>query len=255
MASLIIKKVSMNGEDVEGVAEEVVEEVRVEGEDAVNQKLYGIGVEIDDIWPEKVIGNISKMETDELKQAVEIIKKTNKDGDFSLEAFDNDDFLINMINNVDLNEIPKYLDNTFKYARRGDYDPNFVLCFRRAIPTEEEKTENFWSTNFNEVLNGLRAEISEEQRILSAINVTTLNQLEKHGIVTTNRGISDGEIAIDPNKNFPSTSFLFRYKPWKESVHLKSLLEKGAISREQVLSKLKENNLLRMKEQGLPVDS
>lgn len=99
---------------------------------------------------------------------------------------------------------------------------------------------------------GLKSEINKEQRMHSVIMVTTLQKLINHGIVITNRGVSDGEIAIDPNKNF--NQFLFMYKPQGEFYSLVNFLEKGGISREELLTQLRNTAVERAIKQGLPLN-
>ena len=216
-----------------------------------NQQFYGIPAYVDDVYPPFVDGKISQMSVAQLKSYVNQVKSMNSE--YNLPCFMNDDFIVNMINNVGFEEIEKYMINTAKYNdhKNLDYDENYVLFFRRAIPSEEAKTENFWSESFNEVAMGLRHEIQGEQRFHSVINVTTLKDLRNHGVVTTDRGISDGEISIDPNKNF--SKFLFRYKPVSEIFELNRYLENGGISRKELLLRLEKDRIDIMKLQGLPV--
>lgn len=181
---------------------------------------------------------------------------TDKFGDkLSATIFRDDDFFTNFINSVPSEEQEHYIENTINYAYNGkqkkEYNPNYVIVARRAVPSYESKPENFWSVDPNEPLNGLSNEIQKEQRLHSVIMVSTLGKLIEHGIVSTNRGVSDGEIAIDPNKNF--SDFLFMYKPQREFYQLVDYLEKGGIKREKLLEQLKDTAVERAIKQGLPI--
>ena len=145
-----------------------------------------------------------------------------------------------------------YVQNTINYGRNLSYDSRYVLVARRVVPSYEPKSENFWSTDPNESLNGLRNEIRDEQRFHSVVMVTSLEKLENHGLsMTKGRGGSDGEIVIDPNKTF--NDFLFMYKPRSEFYNLLDFLEKGGIGREELLSKLRDTAYDRAVAQGLPI--
>lgn len=218
-----------------------------------DEKIYGIHSFLEDIWPGFVEGNIHNMNYKDLEQMVGFVKKFYVDNNLYIPCFEDDDFIINLINSVNIEDIPKYMINTSNYQMRKECDENYVLCFRRAVPSVEPKPENFWSTEFIEVTKGLQVEINNEQRLHSVINVTTLAELKKHGIVITTRGVSDGEIAIKPNKTF--SKFLFRYKPCREFWELESYLRDGGKTRDEILGQLRESSFDRMREQGfLPED-
>ena len=195
-----------------------MEKVDIIKEICKNQQFYGIPCYYEDAVFESIDGNLSKMNENQVKEYIEQIRSLNKEKNYDLPCFDNEDFIVNIINNIDIDEIEKYMLNTKEYIMHHECDKNYVLLFRRAIPSDEPITENFWTTNFNEVFRGLSMEISGDQRIHSVINIATLDSLERHGVVVTDRGVTDGEVAIDPNKNF--NSFLFRYKPWIENFEL-----------------------------------
>lgn len=170
-----------------------------------------------------------------------------------LTFFKDDDFFRNFINQISEEEREKYIENTIKYLLENQYDANYVIVARRAVPSYESKPESFWTTEAHEALYGLRNEIQAEQRLHSVIMVSTLGNLIEHGLSETiGRGESDGEIVIDPNKNFEK--FLFMYKPIEEFWELEDYLKEGGITREQLLEQLRATAVERAKIQGLPVN-
>lgn len=177
--------------------------IMIEDEE-LNEELYGIPCWAEDVYTGAYKGKISKISDKKLVELVKYFMKLNEESKYSLMSFMKEDFIVNLINNVEIEDVSKYLINTMKYQLKKEYDSKYVLCFRRAVPSEYPKTENFWSTEFGEVHNGLTPEIVGAERLHSVINVTTLDKLEEHGVVVTGRGVSDGEIAIDPNKAFDS---------------------------------------------------
>ena len=211
-----------------------------------------------DIWDEIELYGVAERMEDEYsdKEKEDIVRKwENRFGKLKHTFFTDEDFLTNFINRVPSEDWEKYIENTLNYnegyAKKGEYDPKYVIVARRAVPSYEGKPENFWTSNANEVLRGLGYEIREEQRLHSVINISTLDKLIEHGIVSTTRGVSDGEISIDPNKTF--SEFLFRYKPMREFVRLYEYLEKGGKSREEVLNELRATATERAIQQGLPI--
>lgn len=213
-----------------------------------------------DIWEETnfygVVDELEDKYSDTEKKEIKD-RLIAKFGDkLSATMFRNKDFFTNFINSIPLEEQDQYVENTINYAFRNkdnkQYDPNYVIVARRAVPSYESKPENFWSVDPNEPLNGLGNEIPKEQRLHSVIMVSTLGRLIKHGIVTTNRGVSDGEVAINPNKNF--SDFLFMYKPQREFYQLVDYLENGGIKREELLEQLRATATERAIRQGLPIE-
>lgn len=220
-----------------------------------NEEIYGIHTFLEDIVPSFLHGNMHNMSEKEINQAVKDLLSFYNDNNLFAPCFEDVDFLLNLINNVDVHDIPKYMVNTDNYLRHKEYDKKYVLCFRRAVPSDSSKPETFWSTEFNTVKQGLRYEIGigSPQRLHSVINIATLDSLEQHGIVhTMGRGVSDGEVAINPNKDF--SSFLFRYKPISEFFSLRDYIANGGIERDELLHQLAETSLERMRKQGLIVD-
>lgn len=214
-----------------------------------------------DIWEETnfygvvddVVDKYTYAEKQEIKDKLNAIFGTALSTTFLRNA----DFFTNFINYIPPEEYSKYIENTINYgfhdATRKPYDPNYVLVARRAVPSYKSKPENFWSTDPNEPLCGLKNEIQNEERLHSVIMVSTLGKLLNHGQVYTSRGRSDGEIAIDPNKNF--SDFLFMYKPHSEFFELVDYLKNGGIKREELLEQLRATAAERAIAQGLPVKS
>ena len=212
-----------------------------------------------DIWEETnfygVVDELEDKYSDTEKKEIKDRLIAKFGDNLSATIFRDEDFFTNFINSIPLEEQDQYIENTINYALNGkskkQYDPSYVIVARRAVPSYESKPENFWSTDPNEPLNGLGNEIPKEQRLHSVIMVSTLGKLIEHGIVTTNRGVSDGEIAIDPNKNF--SDFLFMYKPQREFYQLVDYLEKGGIKRETLLEQLRATATGRAINQGLSI--
>lgn len=213
-----------------------------------------------DIWEETELYGVDELEdkySDEEKKEL-LSKWESKYGSIIKYQFFGDmDFLTNFINKIPAEEWDKYISNTINYkggyAKKDEYDPKYVIVARRAVPSYESKPENFWTSNANEVFRGLSNEIRKEQRLHSVIMISTLEKLNQHGRVYTNRGVSDGEIALDPNKTF--SEFLFRYKPGRELSGLQQYLDNGGKSREEVLAELRETAVERAIAQGLPVNT
>lgn len=212
------------------------------------------------IWEETELYGVDELEdkySDEEKKEL-LSKWESKYGSIiKYEFFGDMDFLTNFINKIPAEEWDKYVSNTINYkdgyAKKDEYDPKYVIVARRAVPSYESKTENFWTSNANEVFRGLSNEVRKEQRLHSVIMISTLEKLNQHGRVYTNRGVSDGEIALDPNK--PFSDFLFRYKPGRELYRLQQYLDNGGKSREEVLAELRETAVERAIAQGLPVNT
>lgn len=213
-----------------------------------------------DIWEETELYGVDELEdkySDEEKKEL-LSKWESKYGPIIKYQFFGDmDFLTNFINKIPAEEWDKYISNTINYkegyAKKDEYNPQYVIVARRAVPSYESKPENFWTSNADEVFRGLSNEVRKEQRLHSVIMISTLEKLNQHGRVYTNRGVSDGEIALDPNKTF--SDFLFRYKPCRELYSLQQYLDNGGKSREEVLAELRETAVERAIAQGLPVNA
>lgn len=201
---------------------------------------YGVIDDLDDKYEENEKEALRSNLTDRFGNAI------------SSTFFGNKDFFTNFINNIPENELKMYVENTINHSMGKQYDPKYVIVARRAVPSYDAKPENFWSSDPHIPLQGLHAEVAKETRLHTVIMVTSLKKLQEHGIVdTSNGGKSDGEIAIDPNKNF--SDFLFMYKPPHEFFELVEYLENGGKKREDVLSMLKDSAIARAVNQGLPI--
>lgn len=218
----------------------------------LDEKLYGLRLLVDYVCPAFFDGYLSKISMNELPKAVRCFMKMARKYKLTIQCFEDEMFMLNLLNHVELDDVPKYIDNTSKYLMRKECDHRFVLCFRRALPSDYPKNENFWTTDYRIASCCLRYEISGPLRLHSVIHVTTLGKLEEHGIVNTTTGaVTDGEIAIDPNKNFDG--ILFRYKLSDEYDELEEYLNNGGITRQELLDKCEATKYERMKNQGLPV--
>ena len=163
------------------------------------------------------------------------VEKLCKDSDFS-EAF------TQAI--TDKEEQIKFLMNTSRYNnRQDDYDPKYVLLFRRTLPSEESKPEERWTDEYMQVLNGLRREIPEgPHRFHSIILCDSLEHLlstgEKQGETNS---FTDGEIVVDFDK-YDQDSCVCKFKPHREKEALEEYLQtEGALSQEETLKKVQEH--------------
>jgi hypothetical protein len=193
--------------------------------------------------------------TAEEQKIIEIWNKKLADKNIlEYTVFSDANFLREFLNVIPNSEQFEYVKNTCDYyiGRACNYD--YVIVTRRAVPSETPKPEVFWTTEHRVVISGLRRELPEKspQRLHSVVMVSTLGNLKRHGFSDTSGGSSDGEIVIDPNKNF--SDFLFMYKPEYEIKYLDSYLKDGGITREALLLELKKTANKRMRLQGLEVD-
>lgn len=163
------------------------------------------------------------------------------ENDIQLTSFRDAEFLDEFLIEVPEEDQFKYVKNTVNYLYNKEYDPKYVLVFRRAVPSTTPKPETFWSTEYRVPRFGLRAEIplSSPQRLHSVIMVSTLSALETHGIIDSGSAMSDGEISIDYTKTF--TDFLFMYKPFDEIQDLEKYLSGGGKKIEEILAELSRN--------------
>lgn len=173
------------------------------------------------------------------------------------QAFANYDFTAHFLRSIPQEEWTKYVQNTESYSYshpgRKQYDPNYVIAVRRAVPSDKPKPEAFWTTEFREANNGLGQEIRGAQREHSVIMVSTLQKLQEHGETTTNAGVTDGEIVIDPTK--PFGDFLFQYKPFAEQASLERYLKNGGITRDALLKTLEQTAGERIRRQGFDLEN
>lgn len=210
--------------------------------------LMELDFNIDNSWGEYTLEQKNKI--------IEWVKRLGIEEKNIPLCFKDAEFLRVFLNKIPEEEQYYYFENTYRYfieipeyaqyeyvadtSKKPNLNPKYIIFTRRAVPSEKPKPEPFWTSNHRIALCGLQAEIPEgtAQRYHSAIMVTTLDRLIQHGINEKGEPGSDGEIAINPKKNF--TNFLFMYKPEVERVDLEKYLRSGGESREEVLKKLKE---------------
>lgn len=136
----------------------------------------------------------------------------------------------------------KYVYNTTLYCYgKKNYDPKYVLLTRRALPSLEDKPEQFWSSEYIGPMNGLSYEIPKgsPHRLHSVIMVTTLDKLEKYGFAINHGGATDGEVMIKYTP-FSRNDILFVHKNDKEKSELISYLSNGGKHCDEVLEELKK---------------
>lgn len=207
---------------------------------------------LDDLIPKTAQEEMfDKVDGELFEKLVDLTFECNIDiTDVPLE-FKDSDFLKCFFKKFSIEEQKKYLLTTYNYERNRNFDPKFLLVFRRAIYTDYAKNENFWSTEFNEVRFGLRNEqpIGSPIRLYSSIMVTTMDKLINHGIVSLDHGgATDGEISISANKTF--NDFLFVYKPYDEIITLNQYISSGGISYEDLIEELNKTTIERQQAQG-----
>ena len=174
--------------------------------------------------------------------------------DIIISAFRDSEFLDEFLLEIPEEEQFKYVENTVNYLYGEEYTPEYVLVFRRAVPSTTPKPETFWSTEYRVPRFGLKKEIplNSPQRLHSVIMISTLSALKKHGEILSNGATSDGEISIDYNKNF--NDFLFMYKPFDEIYELKNYLNQGGKTLDEVLEELSKKAQDRIERQFRALD-
>lgn len=183
-----------------------------------------------------------------------IINKWKEMLDFDmldLTPFRDVDFLETFLKTIPENEQFKYVESTNNYQNRnrekqlGKFNPNYVLVTRRAVPSEIPKPEQYWTDEHGTALLGLKREIpvGSPHRMYTVIMVTTLQKLIDHGEPSDeelfSKGSSDGEIMIS-SAPFSPDNFIFTYKPKKEIEELYLYIKNGGMSKEEVISSLKD---------------
>ncbi len=187
----------------------------------------------------------------ELKEKLlDLVKRSNLDIDDISMVFKDPDFLQKFLEIVPFEEQSKYMKNVYLFEFGKEYDPKYLLVFRRAIYTYYKKNENFWTTSFNDARFGLRREqpLGGPVRLYSSIMVTTMDKLINHGLGNTDNGGTDGEIVIDPSK--PFNDFLLVYKPQDEKEELERYISSGGMSFEELIKELNDSSDERMERQG-----
>jgi hypothetical protein len=116
--------------------------------------------------------------------------------------------------NIGLNYHQDGRERVFESGRRINIDaikeqgidPRFILVYRVTQPSYVSKPEYYWTTDFFEVIHGLRREISLEHRKKSVILFSTLDQINKNGglimDVNDDNGLAVRQISNKPfNQN------------------------------------------------------
>lgn len=161
------------------------------------------------------------------------------------------DFMRAFQENIPAEEQFTYVENTnnfqmeyggWKQEEKEKYDPAYVLVTRRAVPSDTPKPEMYWTYEHRTARIGLRNEIplGSAQRAYSVIMVSTLQKLLDHGLYHKQGGVSDGEIAINPEP-FDPKDMLFTYKPEFEKYDMYGFDK----TKEEVLEELKQAALQR----------
>lgn len=150
----------------------------------------------------------------------------------------NQDFVMAFLQAVpDKEEQKKYLIHTSRYNELGnDYDPHYVLMFRRTLPSNFPKPEECWTDQYFTVLTWLKREIPHgPHRLHSIILCDTLEHIlyywEKKGGIP----ITDWEIVV----NFPDynqCNCLCMFKPSYEQEELEAYLKtEWAMNEQEIL--------------------
>lgn len=159
-----------------------------------------------------------------------------------LTPFRDANFLRTFLKDIPKEEQFKYVYNTTLYSNGKDgYDSKYVILTRRALPSLSDKPEQFWTSAYIEVMNGLTAEIPKgsPHRLHSVILVTTLNVLEQYGFAFNYGGSTDGEVMIN-YAPFKRDDILFVHKSDKEIADLDAFLYDGGTHLSEVLNHQKQ---------------
>ena len=167
------------------------------------------------------------------------------------------DFVVEFLASIPEEEQFKYVENTNNYhAMQGnkhllEFDPQYVIVTRRAVPSKEAKPEQFWTDEYRTALRGLKYELpaGTPSRTQSIIMVTTLQKLNEYGVVTHQGGTSDGEICIR-GVPFKPEDFLFVYKPHMELGKLSEYIQNGGMKNSELVAKLKDTAKERQEKYG-----
>jgi hypothetical protein len=138
-------------------------------------------------------------------------------------------------------EQKKYLLNTKKYSENKDFDPSYVLFFRRTLPSKNPSYEEHWTNEYVQARNGLKVEIPEgPHRFHSILLCDSLKHLLSYG-GEKESGFTDGELAV----NFPQydqEKSLFKFKLQQDQEALNNYLKKeGALTQEQIVELIQQS--------------
>ncbi len=147
------------------------------------------------------------------------------------------DFVDNFILNIpNLDEQKKFIINSSNYELGYKYNSKYVLFFRRTLPSDIVKPEEYWTNEYKVVKRWLKLEISWVYRIHSIILCDSLkNILSKWGKKEKIWGYSDWELYID-FPDYDQKNSLFLFKPFDEQLLLEDFRKSNNyISSEQLL--------------------
>jgi len=100
-----------------------------------------------------------------------------------------------------------------EYLKSIDIDPSKVLFFRITQSSDKPKPEYYWTSDYFEVLRGLYAEVSGEQREDAVILVADLETINENGLIqdiNDDQGLSVRQIGKEP---FDQNRAIARFKP------------------------------------------
>lgn len=166
---------------------------------------------------------------------------------FPVEKFCNDEDFANAFTQAipDKEEQKKYLINTSKYTQRVEHDPNYVLFFRRTLPSADPKPEEYWTEDYVQVSRGLPWELPHggPHRLHSIILCDSLKHLLSNGNKEKGLGgATDGEILVN-FPNYDQNTSVLKFKPRHEQKALEEYLKTdGAVGQQQILQALKEKH-------------
>lgn len=136
----------------------------------------------------------------------------------------------------------KYFIQTSAFDHGKEYDPEYVLYFRRTLSSDVKKHEERWTNDFNTVLNGLRHEIPKgPHRYHSVILCDTLAHITIHGIKSgENAPFTDGEIVVQ-FPEYDQKMCLCSFKPEHEKKELDAYLQsETSLTKEQILNVVRD---------------
>lgn len=177
-------------------------------------------------------------------------------------AFSDVDFIRAFIAAVpDAAEQQKYVDHTIRFLENGAplaartlkklcIDPQYVLFFRRSLPSEKPKYEGHWTSDYATARRGLQHEIPAIHRLHTIILASTLSDVLSDATVEDSVG-SDGEIKLRQQKMYNQKRSICRFRPMSQQKELEEYLKNpDALSLEQMTEKVREAILNRIHKNG-----
>lgn len=210
-----------------------------EGENIVKRNIPTIGGEI----------GFRQSDNPQVKIATQQWKEALHRDTWGFPPMKDPDFVENFISRITTPEEQlKYVLNTSKFlSRQGandvSYDPEYVLVFRRSLPSNDPKSERHWTTEYITARRGLTREIPHgPHRLYSIILCSTLADVLKDGGPSSepNSATSDGEIKVD-TPFYDQKRCIISFRPKDQEEELKKYQKTdGAMSLESVLKQIKE---------------